>query len=257
MVEVWFDRSVTIPVDDILKEYAPHAMVFQGPQATIRWVGNEGGYAPYPAWNAVDGNDPTVQAGHSTARHGDPDGDRWLPNECDTTIRTHYWFWNSQSVDDIKTLDHLMDLYHRSVGHGGVFLLNANPNRSGLIPKADMKRYAEFGAEITRRFGKSIAETTGRGEGVQLSLSQPTAVDHVITMEDFLEGERVREYLVEAPVGGKWKTIAEGTAIGHKKIDRFEPVKVSMIRLRIIKAAATPLIRKLAVYSTAVSNRGY
>ena len=33
--EVWFDGSNTVPVGDILQKYAPHAMIFQGPQATI------------------------------------------------------------------------------------------------------------------------------------------------------------------------------------------------------------------------------
>ena len=35
--EVWFDGSLVVPVKDILETYAPHAMVFQSPQATIRW----------------------------------------------------------------------------------------------------------------------------------------------------------------------------------------------------------------------------
>jgi len=37
MYEVWFDGSNVIDVADILKKHAPHAMVFQGPQATIRF----------------------------------------------------------------------------------------------------------------------------------------------------------------------------------------------------------------------------
>ena len=28
-------------------------MIFQGKYATIRWVGNEDGLAPYPAWNCT------------------------------------------------------------------------------------------------------------------------------------------------------------------------------------------------------------
>ena len=63
MFEVWFDGSNVIPVGDILTKHAPRAMVFQGPHATIRWVGNEDGVAPYPAWNAVSGKDA-----RSTAR---------------------------------------------------------------------------------------------------------------------------------------------------------------------------------------------
>ena len=41
IVEVWFDGSNVIEVGDILKKFASRAMVFQGPHATIRWVGNE------------------------------------------------------------------------------------------------------------------------------------------------------------------------------------------------------------------------
>lgn len=70
-------------------------------------------------------------------------------------------------------------------------------------------------------------------------------------MEDIRKGERIREYVIEALVGDSWKKIAEGSAIGHKKIDRIEPVKVSMVRLRVTKSAAAPFIRKIAVYNTA------
>ncbi len=54
MMEVWFDGSNVIEVGDILAKHAPEAMIFQGKYATIRWVGNEDGTAPYPAWNAVN-----------------------------------------------------------------------------------------------------------------------------------------------------------------------------------------------------------
>jgi alpha-L-fucosidase len=215
-------------------------------------VGNEQGYAPYPAWNAVNSDNPAVKAGHSTARHGDPDGDKWLPNEVDARIRST-WFWNSWGENTLKSVDKLMDMYYNSVGHGAVLLLNVNPDSRGLVPEADFKRYQEFGAEIKRRFGKSIAETTGEGEVVELALDKPTTIDHVITMENIRNGERVRQYVIEGLVGDNWQRIIEGTAIGHKKIDQFEAVEVSKIRLRITKAAATPLIRKLAVYNTAVT----
>lgn len=248
MHEVWFDGSVTIPIKDILDKYAANAMVFQGPQATIRWVGNEQGYAPYPAWNSVNSENPAVKAGRTTARHGDPDGDKWLPNEVDTTIRDHYWFWSSENEKHLKSLDHLMDIYYRSVGHGAVLLMNVNPDTSGLVPDADMKRYKEFGAEIRRRFGKSIAET--KYNRSELVLDKPTTIDHVITMEDIRKGERVREYVIEGLIGDTWEKLVEGTAIGHKKIDEIQPVEISMVRLRVTKSAAAPVIRKIAVYNT-------
>jgi len=249
MHEVWFDGSITIPVDDILKKHAANAVVFQGPRATIRWVGNERGHAPYPAWNSVNSEDPAVKAGHATARHGDPDGDQWLPNEVDTVIRYHHWFWSSTNEEDLRSLEDLMEVYYKSVGHGAVLLLNIAPDITGRIPQADARRAAEFGAEIKRRFGTSIAETRGQGKRVELHLEWPATIDHVITMEDIRQGERVREYVIEGLQDGQWRQIAAGSAIGHKKIDRFEPTRVQVVRLRVIRSTADPIIRKLATYN--------
>ena len=128
--------------------------------------------------------------------------------------------------------------------------MNQPPDTTGRIPEADARRAAEFGAEIRRRFGKSLAETAGRGTVVELALGRPTRLDHVIAAEDIAEGERVREYVVEGLGGdGAWHPLSEGTAIGHKKIDRFAPVAVSKVRLRVIRAAAEPRIRRLAAFS--------
>ena len=243
MFEVWFDGSNVIEVGDILEKHAPHAMIFQGKYATIRWVGNEDGIAPYPAWNAVS---EEARLRGATAKDGDPDGGSWLPNECDARIRRH-WFWNSKSADTLKSVDELMEMYYRSVGHGAVLLLNNTPDTTGLIPEADAQRSAEFGTEIRRRFGTPIAETSGEGNVVELALDGPTTIDHVITMEDIVHGERVLEYVLEGEVNGAWRELARGSAIGHKKIDRVEPVEVAKVRLRVLKAAEPPIIRKLAV----------
>jgi alpha-L-fucosidase len=246
ITEVWFDGSTGIEAGDILKKHAPKAMFFQSKYATIRWVGNEDGFAPYPAWNGVS---EAKRLAGATAKDGDPDGDAWLPNECDARIRRD-WFYSSKNADTLKSIDDLLEMYYLSVGHGAVLLLNMTPDTTGRFPEADVKRLAEFGAEIKRRFGKSLAETSGEGEVVELSLSGPTLIDHVIAMEDITQGERVREYVIEGFVDGAWKELCKGTAIGHKKIDRIESSTVGKVRLRTTKAAAAPKIRKLAVYKT-------
>jgi len=246
MAEVWFDGSNIVPVGDILAKYAPKAMIFQGPQATITWIGNEEGIARYPTWNAMPSE--KARSGVSTGYDGDPDGDAWMPSECDARIRAD-WFWSTKNAHTLKTVNQLMAMYYCSVGHGAVLLLNHTPDTTGRIPEEDAKRAAEFGAEIQRRFGKSIAETSGRGNVVELDLGGQVKIDHVITQEKILEGERVREYVIEGMSGGEWRHLCEGTAIGHKKIDQFPPVQVSKVRLRITRAAAEPQIRKLAAYS--------
>ncbi len=247
MFEVWFDGSNVVPVGDILAEYAPKAMVFQGRHATIRWVGNEEGVAPYPAWNSLPVE--RAKSGVATAADSAPDGGAWLPMECDARIRSD-WFWTNTNAHTLKSVEQLMDMYYRSVGHGAVLLLNHTPDTSGLIPEADVKRGAEFGAEIRRCFAKSLAETKGKGDIIQLDLYKPTNINHVITMEDITQGERVHQYVIEGLIDGQWKELCNGTAIGHKKIDRLKLVKVAKVRLRCTKVATKPHIRKLSVYNT-------
>ncbi|MHC1769066.1 MAG: alpha-L-fucosidase [Verrucomicrobiia bacterium] len=245
MKEVWFDGSLVFDVGDILRQHAPEAVVFQGPQASIRWVGNEDGVAPYPAWNAVrSGQKPW---GIYTAADGDPNGDRWLPNECDARLR-NTWFWRTDNLGTLKTVDQLMAMYLRSVGHGAVLLLNNTPDPTGLIPAPDAARSAEFGQEIKRRFGTPIIDTAGSGSDVPMLLSAPRKIGATIIMEDITRGERIREYVVEGKTPAGWRVLASGTAVGHKKIDVFETAEVTELRLRIQASVGKPMIRKFAAF---------
>ena len=124
IVEIWFDGNLVVPVADILQTNAPQAMIFQGPQATIRWVGNEDGWAPYPAWNAVDYRD--ARTGVATSIHGDPEGDTWLPNEVDVSLRRPSWFWSTTNHNRILALDDLLEIFYRSVGRGTQLLINVS-----------------------------------------------------------------------------------------------------------------------------------
>jgi alpha-L-fucosidase len=247
MAEVWFDGNLIFDVGDILARHAPNAVIFQGPQASIRWVGNEDGVAPDPAWNAVRYPKDTVKWGDYTAADGDPDGNRWLPNECDARMRAT-WFWRTDNEKTIKSVDDLMRMYYRSVGRGAVLLLNNTPDRSGLIPEADARRAAEFGTEIRRRFSRPFATGHGTGRELVVNLAEAALIDHVITMEDLRGGERVRQYVIDGLERGKWRELRTGTAIGHKRIDTFAPARVEAVRLRVVQSVGTPQIRRLEVY---------
>lgn len=253
MFEVWFDGSCIIDVGDLLKRYCPKAMVFQGPQATIRWVGNEDGLAPYPNWNSI----PLARAlsGVSTGEDGTPDGDAWLPNECDARIRAT-WFWNSTNANTLKSVEQLMTMYYQSVGRGAVLLLNMTPDTTGLMPAGDLKRATEFGAEIRRRFGRSIAETSGKGERVELTSAGRPALIMSSRWKTSPRASGVREYVIEGLVSGRWKELCRGSSIGYKKIDSFNPTEVSKVRLRVIKSVAEPQLRQLAVYAASGSPKG-
>jgi alpha-L-fucosidase len=248
MVEVWFDGSIVVPVGDILARHAAHAMIFQGPHATIRWVGNEDGYAPYPSWDTLPRREAAT--GTAAAAASDPDGDAWLPLEVDVSIRRPHWFWSTTDVVNLLSLDALLEIYYRSVGRGAQLLLNIPPDRTGHIPAVDAARAREFGDEIRRRFGAALGETRGSGNEVVLRLPAPAAVDHVVIEEDLAGGERVRAYRLSGRSGGAWVPLGEGVSIGHKRIQPVAPTRVDAIRLDVTRSAAVPRIRRLAAFAT-------
>lgn len=248
LVEVWFDGSIVVPVGDILKRYAPHAMVFQGPEATIRWVGNEKGFAPYPAWNAV--SERAAKSGVATAAASNPNGPVWLPMEADVSILRPDWFWSASKERNLLTLNQLLEIYYRSVGHGVQLVLNLPPDSDGLMPEATANRARQFGDEIRRRFGRSVAETSGSGNTLALPLHHAGRIDHVILEEDCNLGQRIRAYRLEGKTQAGWKSLGAGTAIGHKHIQPVPPSMVSAVRLAVTESAGRPEIRKLALFDT-------
>jgi len=247
IIEVWFDGSCVIDVSDIIEKYAKNAVIFQGPHATIRWPGTEYGKLFYPAWNTVKSDD--FKTGVSTQIHGDPDGDVWAPLEANTTFYNHYWFWSEKGAKKRKTLDELMECYYKSVGYGSVFLLNSTPDTRGLITDEDRKLYKAFGDEIDRRFATPISSIEDKhGQIIELDVPVNKKINHVIIMEDYQLGHRIRRYNIEGLVGGNWKELSHGQSVGRKKIDYFDEVEVSKIRLNIIKSVNEPIIKKLSAY---------
>ena len=249
LVEIWFDGNIVVPVGDILAKYAQHSMIFQGPHATIRWVGNEDGMAPYPAWNGI--RRAAATQGESTVANSDPDGDAWLPNEVDVSVRRPDWFWHTDNEKKLLTVDQLLDVYYRSVGRGAQLLLNFPPSREGKIPDADFARAKEFGDEIRRRFTTCVSEKSGTGARITLTLPQVAPVDHVMLEEDISEGERVRAFSVYASARtGEWKRVGSGSAIGHKRILPIDRQLAIELRLSIEKSVGEPRIRRLAAFAT-------
>ena len=136
------------------------------------------------------------------------------------------------------------------MGRGTQLLLNIPAGRRGLLPDADYARAREFGDEIRRRFGRSVAETHGSGESLTWSLPSPTRIDHVILQEDCSAGQRVRAYRLEGRAQGKWVVLGKGTAIGQKRIQPITPTVLEAVRLIIRESVGQAAIRRLAVFDT-------
>jgi alpha-L-fucosidase len=256
--EIWFDGGILEGGPDIpalLKKYQPKAICFQGPKGfnRIRWVGNERGLAPYPCWSTIKGGDHNYDGTEETDAlgTGDPDGDVWMPPETDVPLRMQEWMWKENQELLIAPKNIVMEWYYRSVGRNSNILLGLVINKDGLIPDEDVKVCEEFGKELTRRFGKSIKDSSGEGEEILLDLEKLTEFNHIILMEDIKYGQRIREFVIEGLSGSNsWDQIYSGTAIGHKHIIQLDAaISCSQIKIKTLKSVGLPQIRKFAIYN--------
>jgi len=245
--EIWFDGSCQIPMRDIFNRLAPNAVILQSPAASIRWVGNEAGIARDPNWNTLKRS--ALESGGATQDQSAPDGDAWAPVECDTPLYDHNWFWNAANERKRKSLTQLLNLYVQSVGRGSVLLLNSTPNTDGRIPEGDQARYRELGEAIDRNFGHPLAVATNVSGGeVELDLGGAKQLNCADLWEDYRLGHRIRAYVVEGRVNGVYVKLAQGTAVGRRKLDLFAPVTADRVRVRVTQAVEAPVIRRFQVH---------
>ncbi|MDB6159068.1 MAG: alpha-L-fucosidase [Gammaproteobacteria bacterium] len=246
-----------------LRVYQPNTLVFADvalfDYGDIRWVGNEDGFIPYENWNVID-------------RHGPL---RWRPAEVDTPLRKGHWFGGVDDEGLLKSVAELMKTYEESIGRGGQLMLGIAPNRHGLLPPSDVARLREFGAAINARYGNNLVRGHHRTDddnreralddnpdtfwsapagshhaNVEVRFDRPVTFDRAMTLEWLEGGQRVRQYQVEVWAGNGWKTIARAQAIGHKKIDTFEPVTATRVRLNLLSTTDAAQIREFALYDS-------
>lgn len=245
--ELWFDGSCKIELTDIIAKYAPDALIFQGPLANVRWCGNEGGTLPYPAWNSLSSDD--LRTGVATVNQSNPNGDAWAPLEVDIPNMGHRWIWSPKNEADMRSVENLLKCYYLSVGRGGVFLLNASPDTTGLIPQSHMSIYKEFGAELKKRFINPLGETNGLGNTYTIKLKKPQTINQFMIREAYRYGERIRAFEVKVKNRkGEWQLVNRGSAVGYKRIVVFDDVEATEVSLEIIQSIGTPILRNFSVY---------
>ena len=267
LIQIWFDAGTKTPAEGgpdmlpIFRRYQPQAVFYHSQECgEHRWIGNEAGYASDPCWATMpDHGQMLLHSGSAAGRKflgtGDPDGIAWSPGMVDVPLRgankIHNWFWAANQDHAVQPTETLVQMYDQSVGRNCNFVIGAVIKPDGTLPEADVKRLAEFGAEIKRRYGKPVAETKGDGEMLILNLAAPVQLNAVIMMEDIGRGERVREYIIDGrTTDGKWVQLGAGESIGHKRIQSFTRQELTAVRLRFTKSIALPAIRRLAVFDT-------
>ena len=256
----------------------PDAMIFGGAVPTIRWVGNEQGWASDTQWSSVKMSNMD-DCDYLT--RGDQNGDVWLPAEVDVSIRPG-WFYHKREDHQVKSLEKLVDIYYRSVGHNANLLLNFPINLDGRISKMDSIRAMEWYETVqqdlndnllkscnvsanntrSKRFGAenvnmddydrywSVDDGVKKAELV-FEFPERTAVNQVLLQEYIPNGQNVSSFSLERFINGKWLPIEaydNMTTIGYKRIVRFHTVKMDKLRIRFKTCKGTLSISNVAAF---------
>lgn len=271
----------------IVRELQPDAVIFHD-AGDVRWVGNEHGVAGDPCWathTPAPAQGETI-VGPGTVEYRDSPtgtrgGARWMPAECDVSIRPG-WFYHSSQDEQVKTPQQLVDLYYASVGRGASLLLNVPPDRRGRIHENDVAALRGFRARLDATFDEDLAQSATlsasnvRGgdarfaparlldaEGdtywasddevttpeLVLRWQEPVTFNVVSLREHLPLGQRVTAWALDRWDGGAWIEFAAGEAIGARRLWRGEHVTTKRLRLRITEAPVCPALSEIAIYA--------
>lgn len=261
---VWFDGGAHGPdqggpdVLGIFEKHQPNCLFYHSLQrADMRWGGSESGTVPYPCWgtfnHAVWFDKRGDDEGFKPLKYGFPDGAFYCPAMSDAPLRgyngRHEWFWEPGDEAHIFPVENLMNMYYNSVGHNTSLIIGLTPDANGLMPEPDVKRLKEWGDEIKRRFSNPIVSVSGNENKIVAKLPNRQLINQIVLEEDISKGECIRKFTLEGKTKNGWKTIFEGSCIGHKFIHRCDEMEVSAVRLNILEAIGESQIQKMEVFN--------
>jgi alpha-L-fucosidase len=171
----------------------------------------------------------------------------------------------------------MIDLYNQTVGHGSQLMLGIAPDNTGRVAAADVARLKEFGEAVRKLYGHNLVTEMGPQSAaweaidddpetfwsapagshhatIEVTFAQPVTFDRAMTMEWLNDGQRVQKYAIEVLEGTQWKRVAEGQAIGHKKIDIFPAVTAQKVRLKLLSTSSEAQIREFQLFNGAPSH---
>ena len=273
---------------EIVRRLQPQAVIESDAGPDIRWVGNESGFAAETSWATF--NPVAAQGGPGVpgdvrfkeSPGGTRNGSRWLPAECDVSIRPG-WFWHEKENGQVKTPKQLVDLYYKSVGRGANLLLNVPPDRRGRLGDADVSSLKSFHQSLDQTFSRNLMAGAGlkasnvransRSYRVQNVLdgdpntywasddAVPTPeliVDlrsqqtfNVIRLGEAIQlGQRIEAFTIDTWKEGAWLQIAKGTSIGSCRLIRLaEPVEATRLRLSVTASPVCIALAEFGLYT--------
>ena len=268
---------------DVVYRNQPQAIIFSDVGPGCRWMGNERGVAGETNWSRLNitGFGPGRDAPPTdTLNMGNVHGEAWVPAETDVSIRPG-WFYSPSTDDKVKTLDHLLDIYHTSIGRNSNLLLNVPPDRTGRIHKNDSTRLMELRQALDKVFnddltkGASANASNVRGgsnqyrvsnilddnydsywttddnitaASVEIDMNETKTFNRILLQEYIPLGQRIAQFSVEAWIDGNWEKITSATTVGYKRILRFPAISTQKIRINIENSLACPILSKVSLH---------
>ncbi len=265
--ETWFET---------IRDLQGDCLIFSTEGTSIRWIGNERGYAGDPLWQKVKPDQLGTEAALDYLQHGDPSGTLFSIGEADVSLRPG-WFHHEDQ--DPKSLEELVEIYFHSVGRGTPLLLNIPPNQDGLFDEKDIKRLYEFAAYRDELYKEDLAlgakvsgpalspdfachhltdglETSSWASDaelpiqLELDLGSPKTFDVIELREDLKMGQRIAAFHVQIELDGVWQEFGSGYTVGYKRLLRGSVVEAQKIRVIITEAQSLPLLTKISLYKT-------
>ena len=263
---------------EMIKAKHPDAMIFGGTVPDIRWIGNESGWAGETNWSPYSYD---REAKYNQAQWGMKDGDKWLPGECDVSIRPG-WFYHHREDHQVRTVPNLVDLYYRSVGHNANFLLNFPVALSGQIHPTDSARAVEWYHTIQVELKDNLlagvkpkaSDTRGSNykavnvtddswdsywatpDGVTTGtltfpLPAGTQLNRVMIQEYIPLGQRVCAFAIEVEKEGVWSPVETSdtlSTVGYKRIVRFKTTQADALRISFTEAKGPLCINNVEAF---------
>lgn len=265
--EKWFET---------IRELQGDCLIFSTEGTSIRWIGNERGYAGDPLWQKVNSDKLGTEAELDYLQHGDPSGTIFSIGEADVSIRPG-WFYHEDQ--DSKSLEELVEIYFHSVGRGTPLLLNIPPNQAGLFDAKDIERLYEFAAYRNELYKEDLAlgakvsgpalsadfachyltdglktsswaSDAGLPIQLELDLGSPKTFDVIELREDLKLGQRIAGFYVQVEVDGVWQEFGTGFTVGYKRLLRGSLVEAQKVRVMITESQDLPVLTKISLYKT-------
>ena len=253
----------------MIRQLQPTCLIWNdgSSRGDLRWVGTEAGNVGETNWSLLNHDGEVTW---SMLHYGLEDGDSWVPGETNTSIRPG-WFYHETENEHVKSLSKLMDTYYKSVGRNSTLLLNFPVAPNGRIHPNDSLRGLAFKKMIDEVFKENLIEKgkvkVEKGIGAQaegnlhsstftVQWDKPMTFNRFLAEEDIALGQRVKKFMLEVEVDGKWQPLKDAlaengdglTTIGHRRIICFPTLTATKLRFTITDSKAEPIIKKLGVY---------